>query len=430
MQRESSRDILKKTSWRGITYNYDILSTFGEQRKLYCLSDFQVAWLLSNTEYMGWATRWENSPLTSSELSNMKAELEYSLMSCIDINAYQVQELYDSNQNAQRAVYQQLYDEGGIPALNPDTPTDFYDGDGSDERIDALCMAVDTYVRSYVVDWVNKAQLAQTALNFSAFVVSFVPYIGKVTALALKGLAIISQVAIDAMNDSGAVDDVVCCMKSYLEGSAVNELNFENSLSSCGFAIGSNASIVRDIVASDLDGFQNWLTFLNALGDSYVWIQAGVDYICPCSDGTWETVFDFTIGDGGWIGQANRSQYTVGVGWQSFNFDANASGLYMDYPNLPLNTVTEVILEGYWTGQPDTSFSNQVLYSRDASQQLVEEINDLPIPTPLNDKDLVKTFDNYGLRITTYFVRNVLFPVPQWTNTKMTIRGIGESPFT
>jgi len=59
---------LQNKRWRAITYNWDILSTYGNGSKLYCLTDFQAAWLLSNTEYMRWSKRCENCPCSQFDM--------------------------------------------------------------------------------------------------------------------------------------------------------------------------------------------------------------------------------------------------------------------------------------------------------------------------------------------------------------------------
>jgi hypothetical protein len=278
---QSEYQNLNKRRWRALTYNFEALSTYGNSYKLYCLTDFQVGWILSNTEYMSWKSRWSNFSGTQQQLRDMTAELDYALMNCVDLYGT-LDYLTEVAQDQKFAEYNALYDAGGISELNPATPTDFYSGDDSFNRLNALCMACDTYVRSYLNRWLTIARAGQTALIFAGTAVSFVPYIGKIAAVALKSLSLLTQVAIDAVSDDSAIQDVVCCMYNGLVSQAVNESGFENSLSSCGFEVGSNSAIVRDLISADLDVFNNWLTFLNALGDCYVWLQAGVEYVCPC----------------------------------------------------------------------------------------------------------------------------------------------------
>lgn len=273
---------LFKKRWRGITYDYaQMIENTPNVEKLVCLTQFEINWLQANVQYMTWQNRWTNCPCTPEELAQMGATLEDKLMNCFDLT-YNVGYLVQETNADLRQGYNDAYTLGGIPELNPDTPTDFYSGDGSVDRLEALCMAVDTYVRSYLSDWVRQAQLAQLGLFFGGLAISVTPFIGIVASFAIGGLALITQTAIDACRDEDAIADVVCCMYNALNGQAVNETNFENSLNGCGFMVGSNEAIIRDLVASDLSSFDNWLTFLNALGDSYLYMQAGVDYTCPC----------------------------------------------------------------------------------------------------------------------------------------------------
>jgi hypothetical protein len=215
----------------------------------------------------------------------MKAEMEFNLMSCTDLQPWQLNSLYDAQRDIQRAEYQALYDVGGIAELNENTPTDFYDGDGSVDREKALCMAVEAYIKSLLEDWLNQARTAQTALFVTGLVAGRIPYVGIVAVIALKALAFITQTAINAVEDEIAVNDVICCMNDGLLSVAVSQAGFEASLDSCGFDVGSNQQIVSDIVSADLDNFKNWLSFLNVLGDSYQYInEYGVNYTCPCND--------------------------------------------------------------------------------------------------------------------------------------------------
>lgn len=324
---------LENKKWRAITPDWNVLSTYSEHSKLYCLTDFQAAWLLSQTEYMHWKTRWQNCPCTQSDLDAMKAGLEYNLMNCFDTRWMgQLQYVYDEQSAEQLDVFQTAYDAGGIPALNPDTPTDFYDGNGSVARVNALCMACDTYVRSYLNNWLSKAALFIGLVSILGIFVSVTPVTGLIAGVIIGGLAFMTQTVVDAIADEQAVEDVVCCMFTTLQNSAVNELNFEISLGACGFPVGSNQAIIRDLVASDMNQFKNWLSFLNTLGDCYVFMLAGVDYTCPCQvTPTWTHLFDFEASDGGWtqittgIVSGTAGVWVAGSGWQATDTSYNPS---------------------------------------------------------------------------------------------------------
>lgn len=299
--------------FRAITYNWDVLSLYGDESKLYCLTDFQVAWLLSNTDYYRWSTRWSNSPLTQAELDAQKAELEYNLMNCFDTRWMgQLDYVYNQVQGEQLQVLEDAYDIGGIAGINASTPTDYYSGDDSDNRIAALCMACDTYVRSYLNNWLTSAATLIGLVSILGVFVASTPFIGLIAGIIVGGFVFMTQVAIDACNDEDAVSDVVCCMFNGLNGLSITQANFEIALSACAFVEGSNQAIVRDIVASDLSQDKNWYSFLNALGNSYNLMQAGVDFVCPCipTPPTFSHTFVFEATTDGWTIQTYGDVYT------------------------------------------------------------------------------------------------------------------------
>lgn len=307
MSKESSYTLLQKKKWRAITYDWEVLSTYQPTSRLYCLTDFQVAWLLSNTQYMRWSTRWENCPCTDGDLDKMAAEMEYNLMSCFDLQPYQLDFLYEDALNRAFEAFEALYDEGGIAELNPNTPTDYYNGDDSPARNYALCMACETYVKSYAQRWLQQANLINSALNIIVGIISPVPYLQNIAIEVIAGLIGIDQAKVDAMQDNDALDAVVCCMEAGLNGGAVNQTIFEECLDGCGFLVDSEPYIVQQIIGSDLDLFNNWLTFLNALGDAYTYTEKGIVFECPCDD-EWVSVFNFDTGQQGWVN-------AISTGW-------------------------------------------------------------------------------------------------------------------
>lgn len=273
---------LQNKKWRSITYDWDVLSTYGNAGRLYCLTDFQAAWLLSNTVYMSWGTRWDNCPCTAEDLVAMKAELDYALMSCLDFNPYKLDYLYKQAQEANLAYLDSLWDGVNPSSVNPETPDDYYSGDGSDARVDALCTACKIYVYSYAENWLTIASVA-LGISIVVGIIASISVVGGIIASVLVGgLTYITSVAMDAMQDESALDAVACCMFNALDGTAITQANFETCLDGCGFAGGSNAAIVRDIIASDLNQFKNWLSFINQVGNSYPLAQSGI-VDCPCS---------------------------------------------------------------------------------------------------------------------------------------------------
>lgn len=317
MGKSSENYLLSKKAFRAILYDWDTISTYGDNTKLYCLTDFQASFLQSNVEYMAWSSRWENCPCTDEDLRLMASELEFALMDCIDFQPYQIDYTYQQAVGAQLGTFNDDYT--GVPSsVNPNTPDDFFSGDGSQDRTDALCTALKVYVYSYAQNWVTKAQIVLALSVITAFVVSLTLVGGIIAGTIIGGLAFMTQIALDAMSDEDTLDEIVCCMFTSLTGTVINQANWDISLDACGFAGGSNEAIVRDIIASDIVQFDNYLSFLNALGDQYVLSQAGVSD-CPCAS-PWSTVLDFTLSDYGATFQLDDlnnpiGQYSIGFGF-------------------------------------------------------------------------------------------------------------------
>lgn len=348
---QSEYTYLQVKKWRAIGYDWNILSTYNQSSRLYCLTDFQVAWLLSNTEYMRWSTRWIDCPCSQQDLDAMKAELEYNLMSCFDFQPYQLDYLYEDALNRAFQEFNVLYDEGGIEELNPNTPTDYYSGDGSDAREGALCMACETYVKSYAQRWLQQAQLINGALNFIIGIVVPVPYISTIAIEVIAGLIGVDQDTVSAMQDNDALDAVTCCMRDGLNGGAVNQTTFEESLDGCAFDPESNAEIVRSIISSDIDVFDNWLSFLDALGNAYTYTSKGIVFACPCDNLSWTSTFDFSTGQQGWTvadsigwtpltrGVFSTDKWIAGNNQSAFS---RARGVYIEFASFDETHITEV----------------------------------------------------------------------------------------
>ncbi len=294
-----SRGNLENKKWIGLTYDYAMMiENLTQADCLGCLTEFELVWLQANVQYMRWSSRWTNCPCTPQELNDMADVLERKLMSCIEINPYQTDYIYNQAVSDQLGTFNADYT--GLPSsVNPNAPDDFFSGNGSSDRITGLCDACKVYVYSYSSNWVQKARIILGAVFVVTFFASIALLGGVIAGTVLAGLALITQAALDAMEDEQALDDIVCCMFNAMTGTVINQANFEASLDACGFTVGSNQAIARDIIASDLTVFDNYLSFLNALGDQYILAQAGVSD-CPC-DITWISTLDFKLSSYGFL---------------------------------------------------------------------------------------------------------------------------------
>jgi len=325
-------EILLNKKWRAISYDFEALYNYGDTSRLYCLTDFQVGWLLSNTDYFAWTNRWKNCPCTQNDMLALKAELEYNLMNCVDIQPYQIQYLYDQQQTVELQQLQTLWDATMTPSgVNPLTPDDFYSGNGSLDRRTALCTACKIYVYSYAQNWISKAQIALGLAALVGIAASITIVGGIIASVLIGGLALITTTALSAMQDTDALDAVACCMFSALDGAVISQAIFTTCLDACGFTVGSNEAIVRDIIDSDIAQFQNWLSFINQVGNSYEYAQNGI-IDCPCTvEQTYYLEADFTVSQKGWyVSQTDRGLYSAGVGWINQDL-VDSSATYIAY---------------------------------------------------------------------------------------------------
>lgn len=421
-----NRGNLEHKKWIGLTYDYAMMiENLTQADCLVCLTEFELAWLQANVQYMRWSSRWTNCPCTPEELNDMADILERKLMSCIEINPYQTDYIYNQTVSDQLGVFNADYT--GLPSsVNPDAPDDFFSGNGSSDRITGLCDACKVYVYSYASNWVQKAKIILGAVFVVTAIASLTLLGGVIAGTVLAGLALISQIALDAMEDEQALDDIVCCMVDAMTGTVINQANFEASLDACGFTVGSNQAIARDIVASDLTVFDNYLSFLNALGDQYVLAQAGVSD-CPCET-TWIKTFDFTLGKQGWDFVATRGSYVVGVGFVGIQFSSNETAIYIEYPNLPVNTVTQVQESGSFVGDPTVSVRSASLLGFDIAQSTFL-ITQYTQPNSAIFYEWNTDTQNYGLKTQIYNTGFAPSPPPIVTISSMTVKGTGINPF-
>lgn len=340
---------LQNKKYRAITVDWDIISTYGNDSALYCLTDFQAAWLLSMTEYMRWSTRWENCPCTQNDLEAMKAELDYNLMNCLEFQPYQLQYLYDSAQQGLLADYTASWD-GSLPSsVNPDAPDDFFNGDGSPEREDALCTAITLWGYSYAVNWSQKASLILGVAYAVGDLINFmVPVGGQIAVQAVADLVAPLQAQVDALNDLVALDTVLCEWKTALEGVAITAANWTNAVQGLVYTAMSNEWYIQQLFASDTQLLGNFLSFVNSLGDAFELANIGV-YICACGTETWTHELDFRIDPYNEYVSNNNALWTPtwfdGLGWEGGREAGGATGsILITLPSARTITMAEAVI--------------------------------------------------------------------------------------
>lgn len=323
MQNYSENQVQSKSNWRAITYDWNILSTYDNNSyKLYCLSDMQAAWLLCNVVYLSWITRQRNHTFTKGNLANLAGELEYRLMSCIDLQTYQLETLYNDAQNALLNTYNSNWD-GSLPSsVNPDAPDDFFDGNGSPDREDGLCTALTLWTYSYAVDWSNKASaILQVAVGFGQFLDFMIPVGGNVAVEVIADLTAPLEAQLQAMTNIDVVNQVICDWRTALEGVAINPTNWTNAVQGLSYAPAAPENYVQGILSTDTQLLSNFLSFCNSLGKGYEYAQLGVS-ICACDCNEVTELYDFTVDEYASvfsIRPGGNTAYSSGVGYTGDN---------------------------------------------------------------------------------------------------------------
>jgi len=346
-------------SWRGQSFNYDVMIGDPVTEELYALTFAQRRVLLAAAEILGWATRWYSdaetpidrvlvrefcddiifrlmTPVTGGDMSFQLRQspadnclLEQSLDGgqtwitafdytlCLDNSARDY-----ADREAQRVANNDRWDtlyDGTPQSIHQDCPSVYDQGTGGDL---ALCAAVKAYVDAQVLDTLNKYRIAAglaaagTGLLGSVSIIGLIPG-GAVLFIIVLALADVEAAAADRV----ALNNVICNLKDALEGQAVTPASFQTAISGL---TGNNHN--EDTIIYILQGNAateiNYLYFLDLLGEAQNPAEAGV-LDCPCGDWCYE--FDFsTEGVQGWAGELGYTPtIQSGVGMVGTDFVNN-----------------------------------------------------------------------------------------------------------
>lgn len=284
--------------FKAVAADWEYFTSLSDEGQLYCLTDQQVYILLVQCEYIGWLTRWYNTlDITQKTVQFVQADVMEALMSCVDVKILTDQaalNLVDSVTNKQiesqalRDILEDRYD-GTPTSINPNAPTTNFGATG--DRYDALCAGLMAFVYQFAraqADSVRAGQvggLAAVALIALLLIpglnIFFVVGASIAVLLGLGTIGVTTEVAIQALTDTTALDAVVCCMRENLKSLAVTEANWLTALSGCSFDVGSHEQIVSDFLTACLA--DNYLTILNILGQAYTGVIDGEQLPeCPC----------------------------------------------------------------------------------------------------------------------------------------------------
>lgn len=187
-----------------------------------------------------------------------------------------------------RDLYQERYD-GSPTSINPNAPTTDFGSSG--DRYDALCAALMAFVYQFARAQVQSV-VASDIVAFAALAgiaILLIPglnlfYLAGASLALLAGgglIGVTTATAAAALQDTAALNNVVCYMRDTLKAQSVTQANFAACLNSYPFATGSHEAIICDFIKPTLE--QNYLGFLDMLGQGYSGLINGQEVPeCPC----------------------------------------------------------------------------------------------------------------------------------------------------
>lgn len=366
-------------NFKAIALDYEYWLSLSEEGCLYCLNERQVYIILAMSDYVGWPTRWYNPDnIDKFTVQLIQSELMEAVMSCTDVsilvdqaNLNLVRDTTNKALQSQalRDILEDRYD-GSPTSINPNAPTVDFGSSGT--RLDALCSGLTAFVYQFAqgqADSVRAGQiggLAAVALIAALLIpgLNFFFIVGASIAvvLGLGTIGVSTSVAIAALTDTDALNDVVCCMRDGLKDLSVSEANWLICLSDCSFPLGSNQQIVADFITATLA--DNYLTILNILGEAYTGVIGGASIpVCPCSD-EWCYDNNLLLDNGSaygielsvdgnstqWILDTGLQGNTVGNGDRNFAKVVFPSPRYVGTVTFSWDTVSSYAGANWWIG--------------------------------------------------------------------------------
>lgn len=331
MMRSTKTPFQYMKQFKAVAADWEYFASLSDEGQLYCLSDQQIYVLLVQLEYVGWLTRWYNTDdITQTTVDRVKSDLMEALMSCVDVSILVDQ----ANENlitqvTNRAIQSQLLRDalaeeytGDPTSINPAAPTTDFGSSG--DRYDALCAGLMAFVYQFAraqADSVRAGQIGGlaaisliAALLIPGLNIFFLVGASIAVLLGLGTVGVTTEVAIQALTDTDALDAVVCCMRENLKDAAVSEANWLTALGGCDFEVGSREQIVADFLTPMLS--DNYLTILNILGQAYTGVINGEQLPeCPCFVPPPDpNCIDLTEEEELWAGEAG-TVWTLGEGF-------------------------------------------------------------------------------------------------------------------
>lgn len=306
-----------KKNWKASSLDYDFLLAQDDTNLfVVCMTELERQILLAVLKPAAWKTRYfsDTQEIDEDVIEAWAAKTALMLME----NCMNCSSVYIVNQEIHALYIDNLFAryDGTPSSVNENAPDDYFDGDSSNERIQALCMGLNSFVKSYVKAWLQNAQIV-LALGMAALFLFAVPILGWVAVILIGGLAYVTQSYYDALSNETAIETVICDWFDALQGVAISRANWASALTGLSYDLGTDEALILQVLSSEVTYDKQWCAFLDALGNAWLIAEAGVQD-CPCDNcEPWEYKIDFTAGNQSFSSSptSNRAVWNSGLGW-------------------------------------------------------------------------------------------------------------------
>ncbi len=248
-----------------------------------CINVEWMSHILGTMASLEWSDAWEGTPEEKQFALDQIIRIQDAMACPCGAGDRVTQITVTENYRLQLALEFNL---NGLDGVAPDRPDTFFDEDTSDvgddiiKRENALCMACIDYVHTLLDEGVSTAQNAGIGIGLEGIPIAFA--LGPIAGLAwVSGVIAITGTIVTVFQDPQTRLDIACCMLDGLKEKAITEVNFEASLSDCGFTVPSVKDTVREFIEESLNDQGNFISFVRILG-AYFSAADLVPLSCPC----------------------------------------------------------------------------------------------------------------------------------------------------
>lgn len=177
------------------------------------------------------------------------------------------------------------YDDMNPSSVNPAAPDDYFSGDGSPEREGALCFTIYWFLGEILTRGLSQkcgGGALEDALNL---VISLLT--GNIVGTVVGGVQYVQLVGecnnlLGASGNQEVWDAAMCAVYNAFDGVEISEENFNDTWATISHG-NPSVDLLLDEFANFAPGHDNYLYFVDLLGETYEWPQDVADIDC-CPD--------------------------------------------------------------------------------------------------------------------------------------------------